>query len=46
LHAGCVATSAQAPLVAACATFPGLMRLAAAWTRIPRTAERRVGFAS
>ncbi len=46
LHAGCVAAPAQAPLVAACAMFPGLMRLAAASTRIPRTAERGVGLAS
>jgi menaquinone-9 beta-reductase len=46
LHAGCIASPAQAPLVAACAVFPGLMRLAAAWTRIPRTAEYRPAFAS
>lgn len=46
LHAGCIAASAQAPLVAACTIFPGLMRLAAAWTRIPRNAEHRIGFAS
>jgi flavin-dependent dehydrogenase len=40
LHAACLA--APAPLVLACRNFPGLMRLAAAWTRIPRAAERRI----
>jgi flavin-dependent dehydrogenase len=41
LHAACLAS--PTPLVAACASFPVLMRLAAAWTRIPRAAERRIG---
>lgn len=43
LHAACIAAPAQKPLVAACATFPGLMRLAATWTRIPGAAGRGIG---
>lgn len=43
LHAACVAAPAQAPILAACMSFPGLMRLAAAWTRIPGVAERGIG---
>jgi menaquinone-9 beta-reductase len=42
LHAACVTAPVQASLVAACALFPDLMGRAAAWTRIPPAAARRI----